>query len=188
MKAIIIRSIRTLLALFFDKSQFPPLNTDFRALTPWLKALWFQKALRFNGRARWPMHPTCRISDKSRIHFPKGEVHNFQSPGVYFQNFNADIYLGASVYIGPNVGLITANHDFGNLAAHLPGQDIHIGDECWIGMNSVILPGVVLGPKTIVGAGSVVSRSFADGNCIIAGSPARVLRDLSVARAGDDSP
>ena len=56
---------------------------------------------------------------------------------------------------------------------------IIIGQGCWIGMNSVILPGVVLGEKTIVGAGSVVTKSFLEGYCVIAGNPAKKIKDLN---------
>lgn len=45
-------------------------------------------------------------------------------------------------------------------------------------MNSVILPDVTLGDHTVVGAGSVVTKSFPDGYCVIVGNPARKLRDL----------
>ena len=45
-------------------------------------------------------------------------------------------------------------------------------------MNSVILPGVVLGDHTVVGAGSIVTKSFEDGYCVIAGNPAKVIRTL----------
>ena len=124
------------------------------------------------------MNPTCRISYRTRIHFPKGEVHNFQSPGTYFQNFGADIYIGTGVYIAANVGIITANHDPANVSTHLVGADVTIGDHCWIGMNCVILPGVTLGSGTVVGAGSVVTKSFTEGHCVIGGTPARIIRNL----------
>jgi acetyltransferase-like isoleucine patch superfamily enzyme len=61
---------------------------------------------------------------------------------------------------------------------HLPGPPLRLGARCWVGMNSVILPGVELGENTIVGAGAVVTRSFPEGHCVIAGNPARKLRDL----------
>lgn len=77
-----------------------------------------------------------------------------------------------------NVGIIAANHDFYDLDSHQPGQDVVLGEKCWIGMNSVLLPGVVLGTHTIVGAGSVVTKSFPCGNCIIAGNPAKKIKDL----------
>ena len=51
-----------------------------------------------------------------------------------------------------------------------------IGDDCWIGDNVFIREGVVLGDRIIVGANSVVTRSF-DGNQVIAGIPARVIRE-----------
>jgi acetyltransferase-like isoleucine patch superfamily enzyme len=45
-------------------------------------------------------------------------------------------------------------------------------------MNAVILPGVTLGDHTIVGAGSVVTKSFENGNCVIAGNPAKIIKNL----------
>lgn len=52
---------------------------------------------------------------------------------------------------------------------------IKIGNNCFIGAHSIILPGVTLGDNTIVGAGSVVTRSYPEGNVIIAGNPARFI-------------
>lgn len=53
-----------------------------------------------------------------------------------------------------------------------------IGDYSWIGMNSVVTAGVTLGPRTIVAAGAVVTKSFPEGFCILAGVPAKVVKYL----------
>ena len=45
-------------------------------------------------------------------------------------------------------------------------------------MNSIILPNVTLGDFTIVGAGSVVTKSFPEGYCVIAGNPAKIIKQL----------
>ena len=126
----------------------------------------------------WPIGKTTVINNKNRITFHPDSLHVFQSPGCYFQNIDGEIRLGRNVHIAPNVGLITTNHNLYDLNKHDPGKDITIGDDCWIGMNSVILPGVTLGPHTIVGAGAVVTKSFPEGHCVIGGVPAVVLRRL----------
>jgi maltose O-acetyltransferase len=59
------------------------------------------------------------------------------------------------------------------------GKPVTIGDDVWVGGNSVILPGVTLGNNVIVGANSTVTKSFGD-NLIIAGNPARIIRENPV--------
>ena len=76
-----------------------------------------------------------------------------------------------------NVGIITANHDPADLTRHLPGEDVVLGEQCWVGMNATILPGVHLGPHTVVGAGAVVKGTL-EPNGVYAGVPARRIRDL----------
>lgn len=132
-----------------------------------------------NTSARFPVAHGCRVVYPENIVFSPDDLNNFQSFGVYYQAIGK-IIIGKGSYIGPNVGLITANHDFSNLDIHQEPKSIVIGEKCWIGMNSVILPGVILGPNTIVGAGTVVTQSFEQGNCVIAGNPARVIRSFDL--------
>ena len=54
---------------------------------------------------------------------------------------------------------------------------IIIGNDVWIGSNSIILKGVTLGDRVIVGAGSIVTKSF-PADCIIAGNPAKVIKNM----------
>ena len=59
----------------------------------------------------------------------------------------------------------------------VPSREIIIGKNCFIGCNSIILKGTVLGDGCVVGAGAVVCGKFED-NCVIAGNPARVIKNL----------
>lgn len=143
-----------------------------------IKSIWVRNILRLAPPLPWPAVYSCHISNPQNIVFHPDDLNNFQSPGTYFQNFKALITLGHGTYIGPNVGIITANHELGDLSSHSEGLDVVIGNSCWLGMNSVIMPGVVLGDKTIVAAGAVVTKSFPAGRCVIGGVPARLIKAL----------
>lgn len=143
-------------------------------------SLWVRNILRLAKPLPFPAALTCHVTNPNKIFFHPDDVNNFQSPGVYFQNFKAEIHIGKGTYIGPNVGVITANHDVTNLVAHDEGENVVLGRDCWIGMNSIIMPGVCLGDRVIVGAGSVVTKSFESGDVVIAGSPAKVIRKVDV--------
>lgn len=146
----------------------------------WLcSSIVFQKILGKYRGIPWPVSRDIKIGNWRNIEFYPEDIHNFQSSGSYYQAMDAKIIIGKGVYIAPNVGLITANHDIYNLEKHQKGKNISIGNNCWIGMNSIILPGVSLGEHTIVGAGSVVTKSYDEGNIIIAGNPARVIKRLN---------
>lgn len=138
-----------------------------------------QKILGFNRHVPWPCHHSIMINKPENLIFHPDNIDNFQSGGIYFQNPTATITLGKGTYIAPNTGFITRNHDPNNLDIHLDAIPIVIGENCWVGMNAVILPGVNLGDRTIVGAGSVVTKSFPNGNVVIAGSPAKIIRTSS---------
>jgi len=132
-----------------------------------------------NRGVPFPVSPWIMIGNPSNIIFHPDDLNNFQGIGNYYQAYSSNrIIIGKGSWIAPNVGLITSNHNVHDLENHDEGKDIEIGDDCWIGMNSVILPGVNLGNKTIVGAGSIVTKSFPDGDCVIAGNPAKLIRKL----------
>lgn len=91
----------------------------------------------------------------------------------------ATVTIGSNVFIAPNVQLYTATHPLDaelrkTLENALP---ITIGDDCWIGGNSVICPGVTIGVGCVIGAGSVVTRDIPDHSLAV-GNPARVIRNL----------
>lgn len=136
------------------------------------------KLLGYNRKTPWPVDHSSEVANCNNIVFDPDDMQIFQRRGVYFQCTNAKIIIGKGTQIAYNVGLITENHDLYDINKHREGEDIVIGKECWIGMNAVIMPGTVLGDHTIVGAGSVVTKSFPEGYVVIAGSPAKVIRVL----------
>lgn len=140
---------------------------------------WFsQKVVGKNKHIPFPVPEYTMIADVENIEFDPDDMGVFHTVGCYFQGIGAKIRLGHPVYIAPGVGFITSNHDFNNLSVSQGGKEICIGNDSWIGMNAVILPGVELGDHTIVGAGSVVTKSFPEGNCVIAGNPAKLIKKI----------
>lgn len=88
--------------------------------------------------------------------------------------------IGSDCLFGPNVVIVSENHamDDTHLLIREQGFDrapVVIGDNCWIGANTVIAAGVTIGEGCVVGAGSVVTRDIPDF-AVAAGAPARVLR------------
>jgi len=129
---------------------------------------------------RFPISKLTRLSNGRNLEVDVSSLNVFQQPGCFFQNYEAKITIGKDVHMAANVGVITQNHNPANPNEHLPAKEVVIGDNCWIGMNAVILPGVKLGPYTTVGAGSIVTHSFEEGHCVIAGNPARLIRKFEV--------
>lgn len=172
--------IMVVLSFFFEKKYLTGRHFDygFSGIRWCLSSIWIRNILRLNKTMPFPAALGCSITKVENIEFHPDDLNNFQSPGTYFQNFKGKIYLGRGVYIAPNVGLITANHNLTNLDQHDEGKDIFIGAQSWVGMNSVILPGVILGDQTIVAAGSVVTKSFPEGKVVLAGVPAKVIKSL----------
>jgi acetyltransferase-like isoleucine patch superfamily enzyme len=99
--------------------------------------------------------------------------------GCFVATGRAGIEIGDHVIFGPNVSVIGVNYRYQSLETPLDEQGltsigIRIGRNVWIGANSVILDGTVIGDNCIVAAGSVMNRRF-PSNCIIQGNPAKVV-------------
>ncbi|MDX1973797.1 MAG: acyltransferase [Candidatus Sumerlaeia bacterium] len=124
----------------------------------------------------WPVHHQSTVIAPNRVKLGKGTCPG-DSPNCYINAQNG-IEVGDYCNLAPGVGLISANHDPYDNRKHLPAPPIKLGAHCWVGMNAVILPGVELGPYTVVGAGAVVTKNFPEGYCVVAGNPARKIREL----------
>lgn len=147
----------------------------------WIVRYWFgQKVMGKNRHVPWPVPPHVCIAAPENIVFDPDDMQNFHATGNYFQGIGAKVVIGKGTMIAPGTGFITANHDFSDVHEHQPGKDIILGECCWIGMNAVVLPGVTLGPHTVVGAGAVVTKSFPEGNCVLVGNPARKIKEIDV--------
>ena len=123
----------------------------------------------------WPVHASSEVTRCRNIFVGINSMAGIR-PGCYIQG-NGKVFIGDYVSLPNNCCIISGNHDFYD---HLTSNDkeVIIGDYTWIGVNSVVLPGVVLGPRTVVAAGSVVTKSFPSGFCVIGGVPARLIKVL----------
>ena len=105
----------------------------------------------------------------------------------FFANYNcmildvAKVVIGDNCQMAPNVAIYTAGHpvhpDTRNTAYEY-GIKVTIGDNVWIGGNTVICPGVHIGSNTVIGAGSVVTKNIPDW-VIAAGNPCKVIREIT---------
>ena len=105
----------------------------------------------------------------------------------FYANYNCTILDVAKVKIGdncqlaPNVAIYTAGHpihpDTRNSGVEY-GKEVTIGDNVWLGGNTVVCPGVHIGNNVVIGAGSVVTKDIPDNVCA-AGNPCRVIRRIT---------
>lgn len=103
-----------------------------------------------------------------------------------FFNFNcvvldvAEVLIGARTLFGPAVQIYTASHPMSaqQRSAGLElGLPITIGEDAWIGGGAILCPGVTIGDRTVIGAGSVVTKDI-PSDMFAAGNPCRVIRGL----------
>ena len=103
-----------------------------------------------------------------------------------FFNFNCvvldvcKVKIGDFTLFGPAVQILTPMHPWNALQRRKEefGKPIEIGSDVWVGGGAIILPGVHIGSKTVIGAGSIVTRDMPEG-VFAAGNPCRVVRKVS---------
>ena len=111
------------------------------------------------------------------VHFGNGVYANFNLTMVD----DCDIFVGNNVMFGPNVTVSAGTHPIHPELRSKQAQyniPIHIGNNVWIGANSVILPGVNIGDNSVIGAGSIVTKDI-PSNVVAVGNPCRVLREIN---------
>ncbi|WP_461205820.1 sugar O-acetyltransferase [Clostridium sp. DL1XJH146] len=112
---------------------------------------------------------------------------NIEVGNNFFANYNCTILdvgkviIGDNVQFAPNVSLYTAGHPIhpdSRNSGYEYGIGITIGNNVWIGGNTVVNPGVTIGNNVVIGAGSVVTKDIPD-NMIAFGNPCRVYREIT---------
>lgn len=170
MKQLLKKTIYTIARSLY--AGFTPKNESVRWLTQCIVA---QKILGINRNVPWPVHFSSIVKSHEKIHSATEIVG--EAPWNYIDGRNG-IILEENVWLGPKVSIISQNHDENQYDKYIENKPIIIRKNCLLLTNCVILPGVELGKHTIVAAGAVVTKSFLEGNQIIGGVPAEVLKKI----------
>ncbi len=113
--------------------------------------------------------------------------YNIEVGENFYANYNlvildvGKVKIGKNAQIAPNVAIYTAGHpvhpDSRN-SGYEYGIDVTIGDNVWLGGNTVVMPGVHIGNNVVIGGGSVVTKDIPD-DVIAAGNPCRIIRKIT---------
>jgi len=138
----------------------------------------FQRILGVNGNVPFSVHYTSIVRNPEGLKLGRRVRANFaDAGGCYIQALNG-ITIGDNTIFAPRVVIQSHNHDLYLRDISTHEAPIHIGQNCWIGANAVILPGVHIGDYVTIGAGSVVTKDIPNF-AVAVGVPCRVIKFLS---------
>lgn len=165
------------------------LDKDRAFLQPRLHRLNTERAgvpLRENEDLLAEILPNCPRGTLVRPPFYCDYGYNISCGEKVFINYNCTILdvgkvrIGSNVLIGPGVQIYAVTHpiDADERRTGVEwGEDVTIGDDCWIGGCAVICPGVTIGNRCVIAAGAVVTKDLPD-DVMAAGVPARIVKRL----------
>lgn len=150
-------------------------GSEYFALRTLVKFFVVQKIFGINRRVPWPVHWTSKVMAPENI--KRGNRSPGMANGCHIDGRNG-IVIEDNVWVGPRVTIVSMNHDLNDYSRYQTSEPVVIRKNCWLGANAVILPGVEIGEHTVVAAGAIVVRSFPEGNQVLAGNPAKVIKKL----------
>ncbi|WP_315850979.1 sugar O-acetyltransferase [Rhodopirellula europaea] len=126
------------------------------------------------GDTVW-LEPPFRCDYGTNIHLGEHIYFNFDCVVLDV----CDVRIGDSVFIAPGVHIYTATHP---LESHLRrtqeyGKPVTIGNDVWIGGKAIICAGVTIGDRSVIGAGSVVTKDVPAGSLVV-GNPGKAIRQI----------
>ena len=136
-------------------------------------------------RRKYSIHKSVRFNGIGILFYGNGEIQ--VGKGTYIgrnssiqSSDDCKVTIGEDCAISHNFTVYTSNYDPNEIInmgtkKTLKKGNVSIGNNCWIGLNVLILEGVSLGNNVVIGAGSVVTKSI-QSNSIAAGVPARIIK------------
>lgn len=162
------------MGLFYLADLFPKAPLPGSQIGIWVKVFCARRAFAYVGKDV-TIHAGVQVGSGKLV-----AIGDYSSLNVGCSIAN-DTVIGCNVMMGPEVLIISGSHNFTRTDLPMREQGapsrrpVLIGDDVWIGARSIILPGVVVGSHSIIGAGSIVTR-MVPPFAIVAGNPARIVK------------
>jgi maltose O-acetyltransferase len=143
---------------------------------------WNRYALRLIGGrigSRAIIYSSIRVS--RRLKLVVGTESFIGSRSVFVGGVESSVSIGSHCDISDNVHFVTGTHEIDSVKPRTAGKgyskDIVVGNGVWIGYNVLVLPGVTVGDKAIIAAGTVGHKDVA-ARSVVAGNPMKLIREL----------